>query len=383
MTTHLQIENISDDNNKSLFRSQRIKTNGKELVTPIRALEPNHFRPDTAINSDAFGVAEIYRELSPAQISTIIKDASAHDKFARSITTLSNRKKPSDIQFCFTNFRNDANPFPQYIETEVITDIAHSFSDITPIPILDTEITESNFDKYLRYITDCCNAIEELNHQPIMGALPNLPRSAYPKLIDTYLERGINSFYFDFHGSSPNPLKMRPVLRHLTQKKVLEDTFIYAINARPGRILKNSIVIPAKDFLAYGYHIDVLGGNHTRLKLPKVFFEKMRLAVAQNQKNKKRVFIRSDYGYYKTEKESEVSDVFPKTTSVSLRQIMSDETRSFQNLFNMEQQALEAKSLGKLLGELDTGESVIDYIKQKNQIQTELKHLQSGSKYLK
>ena len=53
MTTHLEIETLSNDNGKSLFRSQRVKLNGKEAITPLKALDPAKFRLNTRLNDGA------------------------------------------------------------------------------------------------------------------------------------------------------------------------------------------------------------------------------------------------------------------------------------------------------------------------------------------
>ena len=46
----------------------------------------------------------------------------------------------------------------------------------------------------------------------------------------------------------------------------------------------------------------------------------------------------------------------------------------------MEQRAIEASEIRKILGEIKPSETVLDYIKEKVQIQKEIKHLESGQK---
>ena len=198
--------------------------------------------------------------------------------------------------------------------------------------------------------------------------------------LDYYIDQNINTFCFDFNGKTPDPLKLRPVLRYLKQKKILDVSLIYGLNSKPGRLLKNTNIIPSKDFIAYGFGLDVLGGTHSAPKLPKEFFEKMKKAIAKNQSNKKRLFIKKDYGYYKIDKKSEIEKVFPDDTSVSLAKIFSDNNKVWQQLFNMEQQAIEAGEIRRRLGELGQNESVVEYIKTKNQIQKEVKSILTAHK---
>lgn len=381
MTTHLDIETVSDDNQKSLFRSQRVKLSGKSAVTPFRVLDPSKFRTDADLNRKAFGFNEIYKEINSERIGLLQKSAIEHDRFDRELVNLSRRGQNSDLGICLVKFvSKGTNPFPVAKEIEFLTDVSHSYSDVTPLPLIDARIDESNFQRYLTFVKSSLDAIEELNQKPIMGVLPNIPRELYPKLLDFYFKNDINAFCFDFNGQTPDHLKLRPILRHLNKNKALGKSLIYVVNAKPGRVLKNSIIIPSKDFIAYGFGLDILGESHVGLRRPKEFFEKMKSALATQQANKKRIFIKSDYGYYKTSEKSEVESVFPPDTKISLDRILGDDQKTWQKLFNMEQQAVEAAEIRKRLGELDPKETILDYVKEKTQIQKEMKHLQNGPK---
>ena len=379
MTTHLEIETLSSDNNKSLFRSQRIKLNGKEAVTPLKALDPTKFRFDVSLNKRAFGFNEIYKGLDSDKISLLQKDSYEHDRFLRTLSNLVRKNQLNDLNICLVKFSSKKpNPFPLKKEIEFLTDVAHSFSDITPMPIVDVKIDSSNFSRYLDYLQLCYDTIEEFPDKPIMGTLPNLPRELYPKLLGFYLKNPISSFCFDFNGRTPDHLKLRPVMRYLNTKKILGKTLIYGVNAKPGRVLKNTNVIPSKDFIAYGFGLDILGESHIGAKFPKEFFEKMKKAVDKQQENKKRIFVKSDYGYYKTNVKKEVSSLYPSDTKIKLDDILNDPQQTWQKLFNMEQQSIETDVIRKRLNSLDKNETVLTYIKKKTQIKKEFKHLESG-----
>ena len=381
MTTHVQIETVSDDNQKSLFRSQRIKLNGRTAVTPFRVLDPSKFRTDAVLNDKAFGFNEIYKEISSEKIALMQKNTIEHDRFAREMVNLSRRGHADDLGVCLVKFvAQGTSPFPTLKEIEFLTDVAHSYSDLTPLPMVETKIEESNFQRYLAFVKASLTAIEELNQKPVIGVLPNLPRELYPKLLDFYASKDINALYFDFNGQTPDHLKLRPILRQLKKTKTLDKSLIYGVNAKPGRVLKNSNVIPSKDFIAYGFGLDILGESHVKPRLPKMFFEKMKSAVASQQANKKRIFIKSDYGYYKTSEKSEVELVFPTDSKISLERILGDEQKTWQKLFNMEQQAMEAAEIRKRLGQLGSSETILDYVREKTQIQKEIRHLQNGPK---
>jgi hypothetical protein len=380
MTTHLDIENISDDNERSLFRSQRIKLRGKVAITPFRAIDPSKIRSDISFNKNALGFNEIYKELDPERISSLQKNSFHLDRFARELRNISSKEQMTDLTLCILKYiSRKPNAFPNIKEIEFLTDVTHSYSDFTSIPMVDLRIDDSNFSSYMNYLDLTYDIINEINQKPIMGALPNLPREAYSKLLEFYLNRGITAFYFDFNGQTPDHLKLRPILRYLNKRKVLSQTLIYGINTKSGRALKNANVIPSKDFIAYGFGLDVLGESHVRPRLPKAFFEKMKMAINQQQENKKRIFIKADYGYYQARHDA-LDQIYPDDTHIPLLKIINDPRNTWQKLFNMEQQALEAGEIRRRLNELKPNETVLDYVKNKTQVTNELKHLESGPK---
>lgn len=376
----LEIETIADDNKKSLYRSQRLKLPGKEIITPLKSLNPSKLRLKSPLNTKAYGFLEIYKSISSEKISLYNKDSEEHDKFSRSLVNLGKRGQDNDAQLCILNFDNPNKIFPNKKEIEFLTDAAYCNSDITPIPMIKAKITQTNFTPFMKYIGDVYKTIEELNHKPIMGYLPNLPRELYPKLLDVYIKKGIRTFYFDFNGQIPDHLKLRPLLKHLNSKKKLDDTLIYGINAKPGKALKNANIIPSKDFLSYGFGIDILGQTHIGTKGSKEFFEKLKKAVDTQQENKKRLFTKFDYGYHKISKKDEMESIYPSDSKIELSDILTDDYKTYQNLFNMEQQGIESSNLRKRLNELDPTESILSYVGKKEQIKKELKHLEKGPK---
>jgi hypothetical protein len=107
MTTNLDIESLSNDNNNSLFRSQRVKTQGKEIITPVKTLESSKFRSAMELNNRAFGINEIYRELEPERISILDKDSTLHDGFTRDLRNLKNKARASVLNLCMIKYRSE------------------------------------------------------------------------------------------------------------------------------------------------------------------------------------------------------------------------------------------------------------------------------------
>lgn len=383
MTTHLDIETISNDNGRSLYRTQKIKINGKVITTPLRALDPSKFDSNVVLNKKAFGLNEIYKNLNSDKLKTLQNDVGELESLERELSNLEKRTPQSDLNVCFLKFSSKKpNSFPLKEDVGTLTDIAHTYSDITPIPIIDAKIDDSNFSRYLNYVKNCYNTIEELNTKPIMGMLPRLTFAQYRKILDFYLDKQITAFCFDYDGRIPSRLMLRQISRYLESKNIRDNVLIYGINARPGSGLKNSNVIPSKDFLVYGYGVDVLGESHARIKLPVAFYEELRRATTQQQINKKRIFIKSDYGYYKINTKDDISSLYPKNTRIKLDDILDDPRRKLQKLFNMEQQSIESGELRKRLGSLDRNETILSYIEKKANIKNETKYLKAERKQI-
>ena len=381
MTTHLEIEPLSNDNGKSLFRSQKIRINGKEATTPLKALNPNKFRNKIPLNPNAFGFNEVYKNIDSRMMTRLLTDSDEHDYFSRELSNLSRKCQPQDLSVCVLKFTpSTSNSFPSKNEIELLTDVAHSFSDVTPIPLLGVKIDYSNFSAYLNYLQLCYDTIEELNSKPIMGALPRLSRELYPKLLKFYVENQISAFCFDFDGQTPDHLKLRPIMRYFNTNHMLDKTLIYGINAKPGRALKNTNIIPSKDFIAYGFGLDVLGENHVGTKFSKEYLKKLREAIANQQENKKRIFMKSDYGYHKTASGEEILRSYPSDTAIKLDDILHDTQPTRQKLFNMEQQSLEARRIKMDLNSLDVNETILTYVSKKEQIKKEINRFHMAAK---
>ncbi len=381
MASNLHIENLSDDNGKSLFRAQRIRLGGKQAVTPSRALEPARLNNSAPIALDGFSFAEVYRELDRAQIEACQRDSSALDAFSAKVRSAFARAPSSAFRLCLAKYVPDSRmAWPDQAATDLLCDVVHTYSDIVPLPSIDRRLELSDYDKLENFVRSCYRSIERLNNKPVMAYLPTLPREAYPKLLRFYLREGIRSFYFDFEGRMPDHLKLRPVLTALSEARLLDDSLIYGLNARPGRFLRNANVILSRDFIAHGYGVDVLGGRHVRPPFfppPPERGKQSRLesAIEAGASNKRRLFLKADYGYHRITSEPSASRIYPKDSRVPFQSLFGNAAYVYENIFNMEQQSMEALSLGHRLQHLARGESILTYLETKSQVEPELPKL--------
>ncbi len=375
MSTTLEVENLSEDNKKSNFRSQRIKLNGKQATTPIKAIDGAKVGGKDAVSSKAHGLFEVFKQIGPERIEKLCKNDDALTEYSRGLRGTYAKAEQNELRMLFMKYDGE-KAFPSSKENGLLTDLAHSYSDITPIPIVNVKIDDKNFQQYLNYIKEAYTLISRQNHKPIMGTIQMMPRDLLPKVLDYYLSVGINAVCIDFNGQTPDHLKMRPILTHLGGKNALENSLLYLLNTKYGRAQKNVPVLPAKDFVAYGYGADILGCSHTFPKLPKSIWDRLNMLSEKEKrkKNAKRIFIKKDYGYHTVGSRNELEAIYPKETAVRFERVLDSSQNDAKKLFNMEQQAIEATEIRKRLNSLDKKESILDYILTKEQAKKEIGH---------
>ena len=128
----------------------------------------------------------------------------------------------------------------------------------------------------------------------------------------------------------------------------MEEGFIYSLNSNEGKFLKNATEIVAKDFITTGFGVDVIGLNHTPLRLPSAAWARIK---QERRENTYRLFDRQAYGYIK------------KTDSEL--QSMGIMNRDQLKRHNINEQFKESRTLQKKLKDNDT---ILPYVESKSQM---------------
>ncbi len=361
------------------YRSQEVKANGKTLQTPIKAIDPSKIHSSVSLSKNVECVNELYAGLSKEKLSNHL--TSSDNSLIYSLNGLQRkfRNPIKEMQFCFLEYKDES--IPKLKEIEYLTDQAYVYSDITPIPMLSkfveriTNITikgqrkiyapnDTKFEHVKGYLNDAIEIIEQLNNKPIMGYVPDY-RYYFDELVKLYVDRGINTFYFNAHLSNPITLQgsLRAFMRELNKQEILEKSFIHMINPGVGRGIKDSSIIPAKDILGYGLGIDSLGDRHMRPVLHMSVIENMK----KNPDNRSRLFNKNSYGYLKTSAKNELESFYPNDSGVDLAEflILGKPDSKIQNAFNVEQLALESI---RLQNKIKDKKSVLGYIDKKSDV---------------
>lgn len=291
---------------------------------------------------------------------------------------------------CFVEFRTrgQVGRYPTAHEVDVLTNAAYSYSDITPIPSVPMmarprSINRENFGEFLYYLSSCIESIEVRNKKCILGYIPSAAALYTQKIVDFYLDHGINAYYVDFNGTmvqshldSLNALK-----RQLAARGYEENNFLCYINVSFGKAINDQNVLSARDLLAYGYGLDCLGGNHVGPKRNPEFYEWLKTQKSISR-NTMRLLNIQDYGYYRVDLLGEAArSIYPEDALIGYEESLSAAASRLKRLLqivNMQQQCLEAEVLKGVIDE--SGDASLDYFSSKKHVvQSDLKGLAKRS----
>lgn len=366
----------------TMHRSQEIRANGKSARTPVKAVDYDKVLSSLDLGDGAGYVHELYHSMSKGRLADHINDVKRDANYA--LNSYTRRfKDHSAIQMCFLKYNGDG--FPKSTEIEYLTDLSYVNSDITPIPMISDfleKITDTNNKKQKipngrkfaagkRYITEAIEIINQHNHKPIMGYIPDY-RPYIHDLVKLYRKLGISSFYFDAHRA--NPITVRTTLRALTralaQNNILDKSFIHMVNASYGRGEEGGM-IPARNVLGFGLGIDSLGESHMPMRLPLDIIAKMAKSTRVSK-----LFLKDHYAYYRFQGRDGVR-LYPRDSGIDVAEFMVQERAGSktENTFNVEQLALESGRLGSAIR---GSEPMVEYLKDKKLDQKYIELLMRG-----
>ena len=358
------------------YRMQEVRVRGKAVTTPIKSMDPAKLPSGMAVGGKMPRVNEMYAGVTKKSLSACMEGQD--HSIERRLNGLQRRFRDpeSEVQLCFIEYKEPS--FPAAKEVELMTDLAHGHSDMTPLPMLSgfaervSNVSVKNNKKVLaasgkklaqamEYLAGAIKTIEQLNDKPIMGYVPDY-RLCFDELVKLYVRSGINAFYFDAHGSNPVTLKasLRALMRGLNRHGALEQSFVHMTNPGPGRAIRDSQAIPARDVLGFGLGVDCLGEKHMQMRLSPEAVENMR----KNPDNRSRLFDKEAYSYLKTADRDEIKRFYPADSSVQRSPFLTGAKpdAKLQNAFNVEQLGLEGARLRDMLA---ASEPLVGYVSGK------------------
>jgi len=359
MSTEIRIGSylVSDDTD---LRTLKFSIGNKPVVTPTRALNTNTFFRETKIPGQLASLNELYFTLDETSLRNIneqpaasqVKNKAAHKSISQS------GNKPT---LCLLQFKNDemAPRYPTTDEIDILTNTAYAFSDITPIPSIPKAaraLSVENFDEFLAYLEACYTAIMVRNKKPILGYIPATVALFTKRIVEFYIDHGINAFYIDFDGTmiSTHATALNALKVQLKKRGYEENNFLHYVNVSYGKSINDQEVLSARDLLGFGQGLDSLGGVHMGPKRNPEFYEWLK-AHKDVKRNTNRLLNRGDYGYYRVDTlGAEITRLIPKDSPVQQSDIISasesHQTRAVK-IVNLHQQCVESTVLRTMVNE--------------------------------
>lgn len=280
---------------------------------------------------------------------------------------------------CIAEFRNKGETvrYPTAEEIKVLTNVAHTFSDIAPIPSIPKiarNLNIDNFDDFIKYLSCSYDELKNMKKKRVLGYFPIVPPFFVDIIIDFYIDQGINGFYIDFDGTmvTSHLTTIAAIKKRLRERGYEEDHFLYYINVSYGKALNEKNVLSARDLLGFGHGLDGLGVNHLGPKRGENFFKWIK-----SQKNKGvilsnaiRLFNKEDYGYYQINSPNiDLEQIYPSDGIYSidnLQSVTEYQLKKLTSVTNLQQLSLECMNLENLVDE--SPNETIEYFSSKEMI---------------
>ena len=382
--TKIHLCSIADDTD---LRSLQVQIGNKDLKTPTKAIATNSFYKDTSFPKELCDLQELFLKFDGE--SLIKKDQDL--KFSSNKNKQLKREKEKANgcpYFCLLEFKNKGENwrYPTEKEIDILTNLAYSHSDITPIPSIPKvarNLNVENFDSFIEYLDSCYNSIEIRNKKNIMGYIPATAPLFGRELINYYLDKGINAYYVDFDSSmiTTHLDVLNAMKRELAKRGYEENHLFHFVNVSYGKSINDQKVLSARDILGFGYGLDSLGGIHSGPKRNPEFYEKLK-AMKNISRNTKRLLNVNDYGYYRFDAiKDNLESIYPADALISIDELNTgSESRleKYLKIVNLQQQCIEADKLAQVTTE--EPDKSLEYFKsKKNVLKNDLKYLSKSN----
>lgn len=344
MKVTAKVEKIDEE---LAYRTTRIRFGSESLITPV--CSSNNEVPANEIN-------EIYRNYSKDCLTKGAKSSTDEGKLNLELK----KKSRGALNVCFTDY-NDSTELTGK-EFELLTDLQYQYSQIAVTPVWSGLLSTYEGDKLKELILEwnqkSIEIIETLNNKSIMGTISTaMPRTIVGDVIDSMINQGVTLFAIDARNRFLDNQEtwMRDVVRTINKRGMLDETMIYAVNARIANFSKNADVVLARDFMNAGYGVDILGGLH----IPNPGAGKAKLKQMEEGKEATcRLFDENTYGYSK----------ITESTAARLLEVQPSYAYQEMKKYNLVRQIDEAKILNETL---DSEASLLPYLKTKRMVDEE------------
>lgn len=364
----VKVRTIDDD---TLFSHKTIKIGSKKIETPCKAIPIAKSRKKDQISEEARGFNEHYFQIDKDSLEEAQRKhkTSLKDNIRRSL----NKGRQDEVNVVFMSYQS-TDQIPKG-NLNYLVDLIYSTSEFVTVPLMpellkkikeDGQGTASiHFTSYLNNIKNFIEVALQMGNKPIMGTVPSLPRVFINKILDVYLNNRIRAYCFNFDGRTVTAQQqltdmVTPLMRRIAIEELEEDTMFYTLNAHRGRSKAGASYIPARDFLSFGFGMDILGDKHTGGNLPPELFAKLDDSDPTFRMFNKDHYIYENYEY------SQLNNSIPRDTGLDKDRILTRQNDNYRlaTLLNGEQQSLETSNLQPAIDE----QRVLDHVDRKQGI---------------
>jgi len=387
MSTEIRISRYSESEDTDL-RTLEFSIGSQKVATPTRSLNTNTFFKDTRIPPSLSCLNEIYHRFDAESLKKI-DEVTAVSKKKNKEAEKSKTQAGNKPTLCILEFKNKeaGSRYPTPQEIEVLINTTYSFSDITPIPSVPRiarELSIENFPVFLDYLNSCYEKIMVRNKKPILGYIPATAPQIARRIIDFYIDHGINAYYFDLDAEliSTHKTQLTAMKNQLAKRGYEEKNFLHYVNISYGKSINDQKVLSARDLVGFGYGMDSMGGVHASAKRPPEFYEWLK-TLKDVKRNTNRLLNREDYGYYRVDTLGErIAGMIPKDAPVLQSDVTSSsesrQTRAVK-IVNLHQQCIESTVLRTMVSE--TPDKTMKYFRSKaNVLEADLKNLMKSGR---
>lgn len=361
----LNINTINDFDVNGVFPLRTIQVGEKQVQTPTVVHRPHKRRDKESINSASRGVAELYVKAGGDDLDTAIRSAGGQ-KLTQAFRKQQERVTEEEIAIPVTRYTETATLSPAHAEH--LAEAHATFGDIVTVPWMPSlvnsidvaaGITDAAYQSFKQSVTAFLTHLHEHHPDiPVMGLIPNLGWEFVEDLLDFYNshEHRVSGYMVDFDRkpitADAQVSWLQPMMNHITNLGLEENTLLYALNLKPGRNTEALDARPVEDLSAIGLGFDIIGGRHLSPNYPPEVFES---DIGETRIF--RLFDRKEWVYRDIEVD-DIAEELPDSSMIKPARIdnrvgSDDRNYRLENIVNGELKALE---LAELRRHLEVGE---------------------------
>ncbi|GLI11560.1 hypothetical protein MARBORIA2_06500 [Methanobrevibacter arboriphilus] len=280
----MKISKLGNVDDRLFYKTSKIRiSSSRSFKTPIKA---SNYKFSSGVN-------EIYKKFSKDTLNKMM----INEKFETQKNATIKQEKNDNANFLFVEYDGEQNI--NYDQLETLCDIQHAHSDVIIPPtfskLVKSKKGEKQKDLFIKLINKSLEIFETLNNKPIIGMIPAIiPRQFLKNIIKNYYEHGITCFAIDYCGKSvdSNLSWANMLTRQMVDYAITEESFIYGFNVYDAHFKKKEEEVLAKDFISFGYGVDILGLKHMPIRLRKEQWNEIK-----SRKKTIRTFSPENYSY--------------------------------------------------------------------------------------